>query len=171
MSTLETYLERKKIAMAAREAEWSAAPHTSVATIRASSKVGGITGTRPTRMSDYIIISDSGPGLAGNSLGPTSPEMLLGALASCLIHTYLIQACLLDIALNDVKIEVEGTLDYKPVIGMGSANPPILSDIRYRVEVDCPAGTAAQNQLHAAVEHNCPVMNTLRHPVSVQRQP
>jgi uncharacterized OsmC-like protein len=171
MSTLDSYLDRKKIAMAQREAEWSAAPHTAVATIRASSKVGGSTGTRPTSMGDYIIISDSGPGLAGNSLGPTSPEMLLGALGSCLVHTYLIQACLLDVTLNDINIEVEATLDYKPVIGMPGPTPPILSDIRYRADVDSAADPGVIEALHRAVEQNCPVLNTLRNPVSVQRQP
>ena len=60
--------------------------------IKAVSWVAGITGARPVKMGEIQFVTDSAPGLAGHALGPTAPEMLLGALASCLVHTYLIQA-------------------------------------------------------------------------------
>lgn len=169
MAKLDSYIERKAAALAERQQDWTANPEKAVATIRASSKVGGITGTRPTKMGEYTIVSDSAPGLAGFSLGPTSPEMLLGALGSCLVHTYLIHATLLNIPLDDVSIEISGTLDYKPVVGLPSPNRPAFSDIQYNAKVESPADTAIIEQLHASVEANCPVLNTLRFPTSIQR--
>lgn len=169
MAKLDSYIARKTEALADRQRDWTANPEKGVATIRASSKVAGITGTRPTKMGDYMLVSDSAPGLAGHSLGPTSPEMLLGALASCLVHTYLIHATLLNIPLDDVSIEISGTLDYKPVVGLPSSIRPAFSDIQYKATVESPADAATIEQLHASVEANCPVLNTIRYPTSIQR--
>ncbi len=168
MAKLDSYIERKAEALADRARDWTANPDTAVATIKASSKVAGITGTRPTRVGEYIIVSDSAPGLAGHSLGPTSPEMLLGALASCLVHTYLIHATLLAIPLDDVTVEISATMDYKPVIGLPSPSRPSLYDIHYKAQVESPADPSTIDQLHATVEANCPVLNTIRHPTSIQ---
>ncbi len=169
MAKLDNYLERKAVALADRKQDWVANPEKAVATIKASSKVAGITGTRPTTMGNHTIVSDSAPGLAGHSLGPTSPEMLLGALASCLVHTYLIHATLMNIPLDDVTVEISGTLDYKPVIGMPAENRPCIYDIHYQAQVESPADAATIEKLHAVVESNCPVLNTIRYPTSIQR--
>jgi len=169
MAKLDNYLERKAVALADRKQDWAANPEKAVATIKASSRVAGITGTRPTTMGNHTIVSDSAPGLAGHSLGPTSPEMLLGALASCLVHTYLIHATLMNIPLDDVTVEISGTLDYKPVIGMPAENRPCIYDVHYQAQVESPADVATIEQLHAVVEGNCPVLNTIRYPTNIQR--
>jgi uncharacterized OsmC-like protein len=170
MAKLDNYLERKTRALADRRAEWTANPESAVATVRASSKVAGITGARPTRMGEHTIVSDSGPGLAGHALGPTSPEMLLGALASCLVHTYLLQAVLLNIPLDDVSVEITAKIDYKPVIGMQPNVTPLLQDIIYSAHVESPAPADDIARMHEAVEASCAVLNTLRQPINVQRE-
>ncbi len=103
MAKLDNYLERKAAVLAERRADFTAKPEAALVKLKATAHVAGNTGVRPVRMGDYIVISDSAPGLAGHSLGPTAPEMLLGALASCLVHTYLLQAALLDIPLDSVE--------------------------------------------------------------------
>ncbi|MBL8157193.1 MAG: OsmC family protein [Anaerolineae bacterium] len=170
MAKLDSYLERKREAIAARQADWTANPDSALVTIKASSAVAGITGARPTRMGETVVISDSAPGLAGHALGPTAPEMLLGSLASCLVHTYLIQAAMLHIPLDHVEVKVSGRLDYKPVLGMGENPIPVMEDIRYAATVDSPAEAADIERIHAAVETACPVLNTIRQPVSVRRE-
>lgn len=169
MAKLDSYLKRKAKALAARQQDWTDNPEQAVSTIKVSSKVAGVTGARPTRMGDHLIVSDSAPGLAGHSLGPTSPEMLLGALASCLVHTYLIQAVLMNIPLDHVEVEVSGKLDYKPVVGMLSASIPAIQNVTYTAHIDSPASANEIDRMHQAVEIACPVLNTLRFPVSVQR--
>lgn len=169
MAALDNYIKRKAAAIAERQRDWTTSPAKAVVSIKAQSKVAGITGARPTRMGDHVIISDSSPGLAGHSLGPTAPEMLLGALASCMVHTYLIQATLLHIPLDHIEVEVSGTLDYKPVIGMETPSPPMMQDIRYTAHIESPANSETLANLHTAAELNCPVLNTLRFAVNVQR--
>lgn len=169
MSKLQPFLDLKAQVVAARQQDFTTNPEKAVGKLSARSWVGGITGTRPTRMGDYTLISDSGPGLGGNSLGPTSPEMLLGALASCLVHTYLIQATLMQVPLDQVEIEVMAELDYAPVIGLPSDLPPQLRNIRYEPKVTSTASAEKIAEMHKAVEVSCPVLNTLRHPSPVER--
>lgn len=55
-------------------------------------KAKGRSGVREIRIRDFQIISDSPEDYAGYSLGPSSPELQLGVLGSCLAHITLIQA-------------------------------------------------------------------------------
>lgn len=169
MSKLDSYLARKAEALAARTADWTANHAAAEITVSASAKVAGITGARLTTMGAFTIVSDSAPGLAGHALGPTAPEMMLGALASCLVHTYLIQATLMSLPLDHVAIHVSAALDMGSVIGMASDAPPALSDITWHAEVVSPADADQIASMHAAVEATCPVLNTIRYPVEVRR--
>ncbi|MDX2163100.1 MAG: OsmC family protein [bacterium] len=169
MSKLDPFLKRKTESLLARQAEWTVAPEKGVILIRGSSHVAGITGARPTRMGDHAIVSDSTPGLAGHALGPTAPEMLMGAIGSCLVHTYLIQAAILGIGLDDVQVEVTGTLDMRGVIGMEVEQPPRIENITYTAHIESDADDAAIVRLHEAVEKWCPVLLTLRAGTGVTR--
>ena len=103
MSILDPYLARKATALAQRRADFTAQPEKATVRIQASSWVAGNTGARPVKLGDTLLVTDSAPALAGHGLGPTAPELLLGALASCLVHTYLIQAVLLQIPIDGVE--------------------------------------------------------------------
>jgi uncharacterized OsmC-like protein len=169
LAKLDPFLTRKTQVLADRRADYAQDPAKAQIVVKAHSWVGGITGTRPTRMGEYTVICDSAPGLGGNSLGPTSPEMLLGALASCLIHTYLIQACLLEIPLDHAEVEVQAVLDMAGVVGAPGSEPPLLRNITFRPRVTSAASPDVIEHMHQAVEASCPVLNTLRAPVTVAR--
>ncbi|MBI5668828.1 MAG: OsmC family protein [Chloroflexi bacterium] len=170
MALLDSYIARKTAVLAARRADYEAKPESSVISIKASSQVAGITGARPVRIGDHTVLTDSAPGLAGHALGPTAPELLLGSLASCLVHTYLIQAVLLNIPLDHVEIEVSGRLDMAGVVGLPYEQPPRIEDITYVARVQSPALAEDIKRMHRAAEETCPVLNTLRYPVQVRRE-
>lgn len=171
MAQLDDYLQRKSAAMAARTAEWTATPEAAHVRITASSALAGNSGARPTHMGAVgYIVSDSAPGLAGNALGPTAPEMLLGALASCLVHTYVIQAVLLQVPLDNVRVEISGSLDMADVIGLHPEARPMIENIEYVAYIESTASDKAIGWLHAAVEQCCPILNTLRQPGTVTRK-
>jgi uncharacterized OsmC-like protein len=169
MAQLDPYLIHKAAVLAQRRSDFTADPTAALVQIKATSQVAGNTGVRPVRMGDYVVISDSAPGLAGHALGPSSPEMVLGALASCLVHTYLLQAALLGIPLDTVAIEVQGALDMTGVVGLPAAAPIKLDSLSYTPTITSPADQETIGRLHAAVEATCAVLNTLRHPVPVIR--
>jgi len=170
MAKLDEYLARKAAVLTERQADFAAKPEAASVKLKATAHVAGNTGVRPVRLGDYTVISDSAPGLAGHSLGPTAPELLLGALASCLVHTYLLQAALLNIALDAVAVEVQGALDMTGAVGLPYAGPLKLESISYTPQIESTASSATLQQLHAAVEAACAVLNTIRHPVEVVRR-
>lgn len=169
MSPLAQYLSHKGAVLAQRQADFQAAPEKSIVHIKALSWVAGSTGARPVRMGETLFITDSAPALAGHALGPTAPEMLLGALASCLVHTYLIQATLLQLPLDHVEVEVTGELDMGGVVGLPYTVLPQLAKVSYSAQVTSSAAAADIERMHAAVEATCPVLNTIRLPTAVQR--
>jgi len=169
MSALDYYLERKSAVLAQRRADFTAMPEKSTVHIQARSWVAGNTGARPVKMGETLFITDSAPALAGNALGPTAPEVLLGALASCLVHTYLIQAVLLDIPIDGVEIEVRGAVPMGGVVGLPYDKLPQMEDITYTAKVLASATSEDLERMHQAVEETCPVLNTVRHPTSVTR--
>jgi uncharacterized OsmC-like protein len=169
MSALAPYLSRKQAVLAQRQADFQAAPEKAIVRIKASSFVAGNTGARPVQMGDTRFLTDSAPALAGHGLGPTAPEMLLGALASCLVHTYLIQATLMGLPLDNVQVEVQGALDMSGVVGLPYTALPQLASVTYTAHVTSAAAPADIERMHAAVEETCPVLNTLRLPTPVQR--
>ncbi len=173
MESLQPYLTRKSEAINQLRTEWETArknnsPDVGMITVTASSMLAGATGARPTRVGEHFIVSDSKQGLAGHSLGPTAPEMLLGALASCLVHTYVIQALLLEVPIGGIQVDVSARLDMAATVGMGGP-PPRMEDITYCAIVESPSSQEAIGWLHAAVEANCPVLNTLKMPGDVRR--
>ena len=170
MAKLDEYLDRKAAVLADRRADFQAKPESARVKLQVSAHVAGNTGVRPVRMGDYIVISDSAPGLAGHSLGPTAPEMLLGALASCLVHTYLLQAALLDIPLDAVRVEVQGALNMTGAVGLPQPGVLKLESISFSAQLESPASAAQIQQLHEAVEIACAVLNTIRNPVEVIRR-
>lgn len=169
MSTLAPYLQRKAAVLAQRREHFQENPGAARVQLKATSHVAGNTGVRPVKMGDYIVISDSAPGLAGHSLGPSSPEMLLGALASCLVHTYLLQATLLAIPLDHVEVVIEGALDMTGVVGLPAEGPLKLEGLSYTPTITTSASVEQIEQLHQAVEQSCAVLNTLRSPMAVVR--
>lgn len=170
MAALDSYIQRKAGVLAERREQFKETPENALVRLKATSHVAGITGVRPVTMGDYIVISDSAPGLAGHSLGPSSPEMLLGALASCLVHTYLLQATLLEIPLDHVEVVIEGALDMAPVVGLPQEEPIKMEALSYTPTVQSPADDATIERLHQAVEQGCAVLNTLRSPMAVARK-
>lgn len=169
MAQLDDYLHRKSDVLAARRVELEAAPDKAFVAISATSRVAGNTGLRPVQMGGHNVLTDSAPGLAGHSLGPSSPELVLGALASCLVHTYLLQAALLGIALDEVDVEVSGGLDMTRVVGLPADKIVALEELKFRPTVRTSASAADVERLHKAVEETCAVLNTLRQPMTVER--
>jgi uncharacterized OsmC-like protein len=162
MSNLNEYLEQKREALAERRKDAGDVIARSVR-VRAE----GRSGVRRIRIRDFQIVSDSPPDFAGYDLGPNSPELLLGALGSCLTHTYLIQAADLGVPLDALEVEVTTKLDPRASL-VGKGNAVFPEGIAYTVHIESPASTADTTRLREAVERACPILNFLQSPRSVK---
>ncbi|MDR6290030.1 putative OsmC-like protein [Inquilinus ginsengisoli] len=166
MSTLNDYLGQKREAITARKARIAAGdsgPKTLTAQVRAE----GRSGIRRIRIRDFQVISDSEADFAGYDLGPSSPELQLGVLGSCLTHIFLIQAADRGVPLESLEVEIRGQID--PRAGRpGFEQVPIYPhDITYTVNVTSSASREEIDALQEAVERNCPILNLLKNPQQI----
>lgn len=164
---LAQYLLHKAPAMAAAAARYKHGDDARE-TISAECTSSDLTGVRRIRIRDFQLISDSGPGFGGFSLGPSSPELLLGVLASCLTHTYLIGAANRGIALDSVNVRFEAENNDARLLGLETSDPAVPFDIRAFVRVESPAPTADVAALHDYVEQSCPLTRIIREPQRVE---
>jgi uncharacterized OsmC-like protein len=167
MSTLNEYLGEKRRALAIRKARIEGGelgPVPLAATVTAE----GRSGIRRIRIRDHQVLTDSPPNFAGYDLGPSSPELQLGVLGSCLTHSYLIQAALLGVKLETIEVDVTGQIDARAGTPGFEAVPVYPHDLAYTIRIVSSAPRATIETLEAAVERACPILNLLRSPQSIR---
>lgn len=164
---LNDYLAEKRAAVLARDAaieRGTAQP----AALKARVSAEGRSGVRRIRIRDHQVISDSPPDFAGYNLGPSSPELQLGVLGSCVTHIFLIQAASRQVSLTSLEVEVTGVIDPRGGKPGHEQTPIWPHDIAYTVHIDSPASRADIDALFEAVERTCPILNLLRNPQQVR---
>lgn len=167
MTSLNHYLSEKRSAVLAREALIDAGSAGPVA-LQARVSAEGRSGVRRIRIRDHQVISDSPPDFAGYNLGPSSPELQLGVLGSCVTHIFLIQASHRQVPIDSLEVEVHGQID--PRGGRpGYEDIPIYPhDIGYTVHLVSPASAEDVQALFEAVERTCPILNLLKNPQTIR---
>ncbi|HTK09968.1 MAG TPA: OsmC family protein [Ktedonobacteraceae bacterium] len=165
MGTLNEFLAEKRIAI--QERSEIAKEATGPNTLQASVSVEGRSGVRRIRIREFQIISDSGPDFAGYNLGPSSPELQLGVLGSCLSHIFLIQAAQRNVPLDSVNVEVSAHIDARANRPGFEHIPVYPHDITYTVHIASPASDEELKALHEAVERACPILNLLVNPQQI----
>jgi uncharacterized OsmC-like protein len=167
LSTLLEYLAQKRQALIARReriAEGKLAP----AALKARVTAEGRSGVRRIRIRDFQVVTDSPPDFAGYDLGPSSPEMQLGVLGSCLNHSYLIQAAALQVPIESIEVDVEGFIDPRAGSPGFESTPVNPQGIAYTVTIRGPATAAQIEELRRNVERFCPILNLLKNPQTIE---
>lgn len=164
--SLDTYLFNKAAAMTKAEAGFSSGD-AARETIAAECSSSDVTGVRRVRIRDFQLVSDSGPGFGGFSLGPSSPELLLGVLASCLTHTYLIGAAQKGIPLDSVRVRFEAENNDAGFLGLETSDPPYPFNIRAIVDVKSSGSREAVAALHEYAAATCPLTKLVKAPLEV----
>jgi uncharacterized OsmC-like protein len=168
VSTLRDYLDQKREALLVRRAKKategeSNAPHQLAANVKAE----GRSGVRRIRIRDFQILSDSPSDFAGYNFGPSSPELQLGVLGSCLTHIFLIQAADQQVPLDSLEVDVTGEIDHRAGQPGFEHVPVYPQNITYTVHLDSPATADQIATLHQAVERVCPILNLLINPQQI----
>jgi uncharacterized OsmC-like protein len=165
MGDVEDYLKVKRAALA-RMREQLAQPGAEPLQLSATARVAGESGVRPVQVREFTIVTDSGAGLAGYNLGPTAPELLLSALASCLAHTVMIVAATHGIAITSLELRVTGEIDFRAVLEVDTSLPTRPQNLAWEARLATPAPEQAEF-LRGEVERLCPVLRAITEPVEV----
>lgn len=163
---LNNYLSHKRTAVLARQQR--VADGTAQANqLHAHVTAEGRSGIRRLRIREHQIISDSPHDFAGFNLGPSSPELQLGVLGTCVTHIFEIQAALLQVPLDSIEVDIHGTIDPRAGQPGHEATPIWPHDIHYEVQLQSSATDTQLQTLFDAVEKTCPILNLLRNPQQI----
>jgi len=166
MTDLNEYLLQKRTALYARKARVEAG-ELGLAPLKANVSAEGRSGVRRIRIRDFQVVSDSPPDFVGYNLGPSSPELQLGVLGSCLTHSFLIQAAAQQVPLESLDVEISAVIDARAGHPAHADVPVYPQNLDYTVRIVSPASEEQITKLHAAVERFCPILNLLRTPQSI----
>ncbi|MCX7791014.1 MAG: OsmC family protein [Chloroflexaceae bacterium] len=164
--SLPAYLARKRELVEAYRAQLRG-PDASPTPLRATVAVAAGSGVRPIRMRDHMVISDAGAALGGYGLGSSAPELLLGALASCIAHSALVIAADHGVAFDQLEVEVTGQLDYRGTLGVTEDAPVPPTDLAYTLRFAGPVSDEEVAAIQADIARLCPVLLALTRPTSV----
>jgi uncharacterized OsmC-like protein len=159
---LRDYLSQKRASLLAAKA---ARPTSGEWTEQVEARViaDDATGVRKLRIRDWQFIGDSGPAFGGWGLGPSSPELLCGVLATCLTHTYEIGAAWLEIPVDRIEIRVSALNNDAAFLDIPSDAPDLPWDITAHIALSAPEATTEQVALlHAYARERCPLTRLIR---------
>lgn len=136
----------------------AATPTTAQLTYKVSGTATGSVATT-IRSGQHTFLVDEPAALAGDDAGPSPVEYALGALIGCQVVVYRLYAQVLGIAVDDIEIEAEGDLDARKLFGISDEERAGFTDVRLVVKVSGPETAERYEELQAAVEEHCPVLD------------
>ena len=112
---------------------------------------------------------DEPPALGGADAAANPVQYALASLGSCQAITYQFWAEQLGIGFDTLSVRVEGDLDIRGFLGFDDSVRPGLSAVRVEVTVSGPESPERYQDLAAAVDQHCPVLDLFANPVPVTR--
>ena len=94
----------------------------------------------------------------------------MAALGSCQAITYRVWAAQLGINLDKVEISIDGDIDLRGFFGIDDGVRAGFNSVRINVSLGGPEPSARYEELAAAVDAHCPVLDLFRNPVPVERK-
>lgn len=113
------------------------------------------------------MVIDEPPELGGQDKGANPVELLLVSLGACQEIMYAAMAAMMGIKLDEVKVDLKGSIDLKGLFGMDPDIPPGYQKVTFETTLKSPASQEELRKLVEAVESHCPVLDSLVRPVEV----
>ncbi len=112
---------------------------------------------------------DEPAALGGADVAANPVQYALASLGSCQAITYQFWAEQLGIGFDALSVRVEGDLDIRGFLGFDDSVRPGFSAVRVEVAVTGPESPERYQELAAAVDQHCPVLDLFANPVPVTR--
>jgi uncharacterized OsmC-like protein len=112
---------------------------------------------------------DEPEALGGTDVAANPVQYALASLGSCQAITYRIWAEHLGVDVDSVTVRVEGDLDLRGFFGVDDTIRPGFTSVRVHVSVKGPESAERYQELAAAVDEHCPVLDLFKNPVPVTR--
>jgi uncharacterized OsmC-like protein len=122
---------------------------------------------RTVKVREFEVDVDEPPSLGGHDKAANPVEFALVALATCQEISYHLHAAALGIPLNDVSVQLRGSLDLRGFFATDPTVRPGFQDIQGSVKFDSSASHEQLAALKESVDRHCPVLDLFRHPTPV----
>jgi uncharacterized OsmC-like protein len=120
--------------------------------------------------SGHKFTVDEPKALGGGNAAANPVEYALAALGSCQAITYRVWAAQLGVRLDKVEISIDGDIDLRGFFGIDERVRAGFNAVRINVSLSGPESAARYQELAAAVDAHCPVLDLFRNPVPVERR-
>jgi uncharacterized OsmC-like protein len=120
--------------------------------------------------SGHKFTVDEPEALGGANAAANPVEYALAALGSCQAITYRVWAAQLGVKLDKVEISIDGDIDLRGFFGIDEGVRAGFDRVRINVSLGGPEPAARYQELAAAVDAHCPVLDLFRNPVPVERK-
>src|SRR5262245_23991907 len=120
--------------------------------------------------SGHRFTVDEPEALGGNNAAANPVEYALAALGSCQAITYRVWAAQLGVKLDKVEISIDGDIDLRGFFGIDERVRAGFNSVRINVSLGGPEPAGRYEELAAAVDDHCPVLDLFRNPVPVERK-
>lgn len=127
--------------------------------------VGAVASTLRAGRHEFAV--DEPAALAGDDLAASPVEVALGALISCQVVVYRLYAHALGIQVDDIDVTAEGDLDAARLFGKDESVRAGFGDVRLLVRLTGPESAERYEELRAAVDAHCPVLDLFQNPTPV----
>ncbi|PJJ70523.1 putative OsmC-like protein [Diaminobutyricimonas aerilata] len=144
----------------------AAKPASAQLTYRVGGAGEGSVATRITAGKHEFVV-DEPAALAGDDVAASPVEFALGALISCQVVVYRLYAQALGIRVDEIDISAEGDLDVRRLFGIDESVRAGFSEVRLAVRLSGPESAEKYEELKAAVDAHCPVLDLFANPTPV----
>jgi putative redox protein len=119
------------------------------------------------RSGTHTFLVDEPAALAGDDVAPSPVEYALAALISCQVVIFRLYARALGIQVDDIDVKAEGDLDARRLFGIDESVRAGFSDVRLTIKLSGPETEERYQELKAAVDAHCPVLDLFANPTPV----
>lgn len=116
----------------------------------------------------HRFIVDEPEALAGDDVAASPVEFALGALISCQVVVYRLYAHQLGLKIDSLEINADADLDVRGLFGIEKTIRPGFGEVRLTVKIQGPETRERYEELQAAVDEHCPVLDIFTNPTPVK---
>jgi uncharacterized OsmC-like protein len=138
------------------ETEWTTGFKTASRTVER--KVGG---TLISASTSELSASDFPQEMGGSSSAPSVCEICLGALGSCITQTIVAHATARGIQLERIRVDTEGEVDVRGLLGLDENVRPGAQGFRAKVYIESKADRKTLEELIQTTKRLSPAIDTL----------
>jgi uncharacterized OsmC-like protein len=122
------------------------------------------------RFSGHVTVIDEPVGFGGSGTAPNPAEIMLAGLGASLQVTCRVYAALMSVVIEQVEVELSGTLDTRGFFDADASVRSGFDGIAVKLRLKSPASATQLQELLKKVQRACPVLDNLRAPTAVQME-